>query len=84
MTAALVREKKPRRMRGVTMPEDVTIEAVIEQASSYSGRDGLTVRVVARYESAGTVGSLTMDFPQAHAPYLYVGRRVAVEVRLLD
>lgn len=62
----------------------MNLEAVIEQVSMYRGREGETVRVIARYEEAGTIGSLTMDFPQASARSLYVGATLAVNVTIAE
>lgn len=63
---------------------NLKIQATIEQAESYVGRGTQSVRVHARYESAGTIGNLTMDFPESAARSLYVGREIVVEVHITD
>jgi len=60
------------------------IKAEIEQVQSYIGRGQDTIRVMARYEAAGTIGSLTMDFPSAAARDLYVGRILTVTVAFAE
>ena len=54
------------------------IEACVEQISAqYSGGG---VRVVARYEEAGTISSVTIDFPADAAREFYIGQTLLITV----
>jgi hypothetical protein len=63
----------------------IRVQAVVESVQSALGsRGGESIRVMARYESAGTIGSLTFDAPLERAADFYVGRTLALTVDLVS
>lgn len=63
---------------------ETSVPATIESVSlAHTVRSGESLRVIATYESAGTIGSLSFEVPVVRASEFYIGRALTFAIELL-